>query len=78
MMIRARKIAAAIAIVGSLSIVATSNAFAGPVNTVAVRVAVPAGATEVRYRPHYTYTYPAYSYWGYPAYSYWGYPTYTY
>ena len=78
MMIKARKFAAAIAIVGPLSISAAGNAFAGPMNTVAVKAAVPAAATEVRYRPHYTYTYPAYSYWGYPAYTYWGYPTYAY
>jgi hypothetical protein len=40
------------------------------------QAAVPAAATEVRYRPHYTYTYPAYSYWGYPTNTYWGYPGY--
>jgi hypothetical protein len=52
--------------------------FAGPMNTVAVKTAVPTAATEVRYRPHNTYawTYPAYSYWAYPTYNHWAYPTY--
>ena len=45
-------------------------------NTLGVKAAVPAAASEVRYRPHYTYTYPAYSYWNYPTYTYWGYPGY--
>jgi hypothetical protein len=78
MMIKARKIAIAIAAVAPLAIVAVGESFAGPMNTVAVKAAAPAAATSVRYRPHYTYTYPAYSYWGYPAYTYFGYPTYAY
>jgi hypothetical protein len=76
MMIKARKIAIAIAIVGPLSLVAAGESFAGPMNTLGVKAAVPAAATEVRYRQHYTYTYPAYSYWGYPTNTYWGYPSY--
>jgi hypothetical protein len=76
MMIKARKIAIAIAIVGPLSLVAAGESFAGPMNTLGVKAAVPAAATEVRYRPHYTYTYPAYSYWSYPTNTYWGYPGY--
>jgi hypothetical protein len=51
MMIKAYKIAIAIAIVSPLSIVAAGESFAGPMNTVAVKGAVAAVATEVRYRP---------------------------
>ena len=76
MMIKARKIAIAISILAPLSIVAADESFAGPMNTVAVKAAAPTAATEVRYRPHYTYTYPTYSYWSYPAYTYWSFPGY--
>ena len=82
MMIKARKIAIAIAAVAPLAIVAAGKSFAGPMNTVAIKAAVPVAATGVRYRPHYTYTwsypayYPVYSYWSYPDYGYWGYPAY--
>jgi len=80
MMIKARKLSIAIAVVGPLAIVAAGKSFAGPINTVALKAAVPVAATEVQYRPYYYYPgysyYPAYSYWGYPAYAYWGYPGY--
>jgi hypothetical protein len=43
MMIKARKIAIAIAIVGPLSLVVAGESFAGPMNTLGVKAAVPAG-----------------------------------
>jgi hypothetical protein len=77
MMVKAHKIAIAMAVVGSLAIVAAGKSFAGPINAVGAKAAVPAAATDVRYRRYsYTWSYPAYSYFGYPAY--WGYPTYSY
>jgi hypothetical protein len=52
------------------------ESFAGPMNTVDVKAAVPTMTTEVRYRLHYTYTYQSYYYLAYPTYTYWGYPGY--
>ena len=92
MKIQVRSLAIAVAIAVPIAVAATAESSAAPVNRTSIKAAVPAVATDVRYRvranPSYggypTYNsywgYPAYSsYWGYPAYnSYWGYPSYYY
>ena len=83
-MIKASRLAIAIAVVGPLVVAMAGESLAGPVpsNTMAITSAVPAVATDVGYwayvdRPYFDYDYayrPAYKYQGY---TYW-YPTYSY
>jgi hypothetical protein len=72
MKIQVRSLAVALAIAGPLTVAATAQSTAAPINGMSIRAAVPALTTDVRYRANRDYPYA--SYWGYPTY-YYGYPT---
>ncbi|HZN28118.1 MAG TPA: hypothetical protein VFB88_02045 [Xanthobacteraceae bacterium] len=74
MKIQVRRLAIALAIAGPLAVAATAKSSAAPINGVSIKAAVPAAATDVRYRAYRDYP----SYWGYPAYYYDGYTNYWY
>ncbi len=78
-MIKASKLAIAIAIVGPLAVATVGESFAAPVSSgaVSVKAAAPAAETDVQYQAYYVA--PPYFYYGYgpyayrPAYKYGGY-----
>jgi len=78
MMIKASRLAIAIAVVGPLAVAAVGESFAAPVpsNALAVKAVAPAAATDVQYlvyvaQPYFYYGYGPYVY--RPAYTYGGY-----
>jgi hypothetical protein len=70
LMIKASKLAIAIAVVGPLAVATVGESFAAPVpsSAVAVKAAAPAAATDVKYR---AYGYGPYAYRPYGGYTYW-------
>jgi hypothetical protein len=86
MKIQVRSFAIALAIAVPIAVAATAKSSAAPINGTSLKAAVPAVATDVRYRVRRDHPYP--SYWGYPTYnshrgyqtynSYSSYPTYYY
>ena len=72
MKIQVRSLAIVFAIAGPLTVAATANSSAAPINGMSIKAAVPAVTTDVRYRANRDYPYA--SYWGYPTYYYYGYP----
>ena len=84
MKIQVRNLAIARAIAGPLTVAATAESSAAPINGMSIKAAIPAPTTDVRYRanrdyPYASYrSYPTYYYNGYPtssSYYYYGYPT---
>ena len=73
MKIQARSLAIALAIAGPLTVAATAQSSAAPINGMSIKAAVPALTTDVRYRANRDYPYV--SYWAYPTYYYYGYPS---
>ena len=73
MKIQVRSLAIALAIAGPLTVAATAESSAAPINGMSIKAAIPAPTTDVRYRANRDYPYA--SYWSYPTYYYYGYPT---
>jgi hypothetical protein len=86
MMLKAHRLAIAIAIAAPLAAAVAGETAAAPMNGAAIEAATPAATIDVRYRAGaaarayrdypYSWDYPAYSYWSYRPSYYGGYPAY--